>query len=222
MVRDQCFVRPVNASGIEVIEKKLLGATNLPIAEWRQMNLIPVPSFQVSSLRIHRDAMHLRADRGAGGRWTLTDPVKVPAKGAKVESAIAAFSAIRVVGGQQGFVADNVTDFAPFGLDKPEATIELSLASQPDSPLVLHVGKKVPEHTDRVYVRRADQDDVVVVTGRFLSEVPRDTIAFRSQQVTNIDPAAVSEITIDAFGTTFHLVRQGNDLGAQVATGRKG
>ena len=208
-VRDQSFVRPVNSSGIEVVEKKLLNATKLPLAEWRQMNLIPVPSFQVSSLRIHRDTMHLRVDRGAGGRWTLTEPVKVPANGAKVESAIAAFSSVRVVGGQQGFIADNVTDFAPFGLDKPAATIELTLVSQPDSPLVLHVGKKVPEHADRVYVRRADQDDVVSVSDRFLTEIPRDTIAFRNQHVTDIEPAAVSEITIDAFGTTFRLERQG-------------
>ena len=208
-VRDQCFVRPVDTAGIEVVDKKLLGATSLPLTEWRQINLIPVPSFQISSLAIHRDALNLKADRGTGGRWHLSAPVKVPANGAKIESAIAALSSIRVLDGQKGFSADNVTDFAPFGLDRPEATIELTSASQPDSPIVLHVGKKVPDHPDRVYVRRGDQDDVVSVSDRFLVEIPRDSIAFRSQHVTDIDPAAVSEIAINALSTTFRLERQG-------------
>ena len=208
-VRDQCFVRPVDTAGIEVVDKKLLGATSLPLTEWRQINLIPVPSFQISSLAIHRDALNLKADRGTGGRWHLSAPVKVPANGAKIESAIAALSSIRVLDGQKGFSADNVTDFAPFGLDRPEATIELTSALQPDSPLVLHVGKKVPDHPDRVYVRRGDQDDVVSVSDRFLVEIPRDSIAFRSQHVTDIDPAAVSEIAINTPSTTFRLERQG-------------
>ncbi len=208
-LRDLCFVRPADSSGIEVVDKKLLGATSLPLVEWRQVNLVPVPSFQVSSLAIHRQGLNLKADRGSGGRWHLSTPLKVPANGAKIESAIAALSSIRVVDGQQGFCADNVTDFAPFGLDQPTATIELTSAAQPDSPLVLHIGKKVPDHPDRVYVRRGDQDDVVSVNDRFLTEIPRDSIAFRSQSVTDIVPAAVSEIAIDALATSFRLERQG-------------
>ena len=112
-----------------------------------------------------------------------------------------------------------MTDFTPYGLDKPDATIELTSSSQPDSPLILHIGKKVPDHPDRVYVRRGDQDDVVSVSDRFLIEIPRDSIAFRSQHVADIDPAAVSEIAIEAFSTTFRLERQGVGLGAQVAAG---
>ena len=134
-VRDQCFVRALNTAGIEVVDKKLLGAASLTLPEWRQINLIPVPSFQITSLAIHRDALNLKANRGAGGRWHLSLPVNVPANGAKIDSAIAALSSIRVLDGQKGFIADNVTDFTPYGLDKPDATIELTSSSQPDSPL---------------------------------------------------------------------------------------
>ena len=35
---------------------------------------------------------------------------------------------------QKGFVADNVTDLAPYGLDKPDATIELTLVCEPEFP----------------------------------------------------------------------------------------
>ena len=110
-----------------------------------------------------------------GGRAMAADaPVSVPANGAKIESALAALSAIRVVDGGKGFVADNVTDFKPYGLNKPEATIEFTTAAQPDAPLVLQIGRKPADQPDRVYVRRGDQDDVVLVERRFLSEIPAD------------------------------------------------
>jgi Domain of unknown function (DUF4340) len=208
-VRDLSYVRQADAAGIEVVDKKLLSATGRPLTEWRQMNLIPVPTFQISSLTVQRDALNLKAERGAGGQWRLTAPVKAPANGAKIESTLAALSSIRVLDGEKGFSADNVTDFAPFGLDKPEATIELTTTTEPDSPLVLHVGKKVPDHPDRVYVRRGDQDDVASVSDRFLAEIPRDSVAYRSQHITNIDPGAVSEIEISALSTTFRLEREG-------------
>ena len=173
---------------------------------------MPVPTFQVASLAVHRDGLNIQAQRGRGGQWRLTAPIVVPANGAKVESALAALSSVRVVEGAKGFVADNVTDFAPYGLDKPEATIELTTPVQPDGPMVLQVGKRAPDNPDRVYVRRADQDDVALVDARFLSEIPKDSTAFRGQLVAEIEPAAVSEIQIEvkSLGTTFTLNPKGN------------
>ena len=51
---------------------------------------------------------------------------------------------------------------------------------------------------------------MVLVSDRFLSEIPANTTAFRSQDVTDLEPAAVSEIRIDAFKTTFTVDRQGD------------
>ena len=201
-------MRASGSEGIEVIDPKLLGDLGRPVNQWREHNLMPVPTFQVSRIEVRRDRLDLTAERGAGGRWRLASPVQVPAKGAKIESALAALSSIRVVDDGKGFAADDVTDFKPYGLDKPEATVELTTA-QPGDPLVLHVGKVVPGQPDKVYVRRGDQDDVALVDARFLAEIPRDTIAFRSQHVAEIDPAAVSEIRIEALKTTFDLARKG-------------
>ena len=69
-VRDQCFVRAADTAGIEVVDKKLLGAASLTLPEWRQINLIPVPSFQITSLAIHRDALNLKANRAPGAAGT--------------------------------------------------------------------------------------------------------------------------------------------------------
>ena len=204
---DFCFARPAGTPGIEVISKKLLSFVDRPVPEWREQNLVPLPSFQVTRLAIHRQGLDVKAERSGNGRWRLTAPVPFPANAPKIESALAAFSAIRVVDGAKGFVADNVKDYAPYGLASPEATIELSTPDQPDAPLVLHVGTKPSGHPDRVYVRRGDQDDVVLVSDRFLSEIPKDSVALRAQDVTDFLPAAVSQIEIKAQGSTFRLLR---------------
>jgi hypothetical protein len=206
--RDFCYARSAGSQGIEVVSKKLLAFVDRPAIEWREPNLVPIPSFQVTGLTIHRHGMDVKAERSSSGRWRLTAPVPFPANGPKIESALAALSAIRVVDGAKGFVADNVTDLAPYGLAEPDATIELFTPDQPDTPLVLHVGKKPPDHPDRVYVRRGDQDDVVMVSDRFLPEIPKDTIALRAQDVADIFPAAVSQFEIKALGSTFTLVRK--------------
>jgi hypothetical protein len=207
-VRGSRYVRPSGSEGIEVVDPKLLGALDRPLKDWREYSLMPVPTFQVSRLRVRRDHLDQVAERGAGGRWRLSSPVSVPANGARIESTLAALASIRVLDDGKGFIADNVTDFKPFGLEEPAATVELTTTAAAGEPLVLHVGKPVPDHLDRVYVRRGDQDDVAAVDGKFLAEIPRDSIAYRSQHVADIEPAAVTKIRIEALKATFDLARE--------------
>jgi hypothetical protein len=208
--RGQSFVRPAGSDGIEVVDSKLLAGLDREVFEYRELNLMPVPTFQVARLAIRRGGAEVKAERSASGRWHLTAPVAFPANGPKIESALAACSSVRVLEPPKGFVADDVTDFAPYGLDKPVATIALTSAARPDTPLVLEVGKTVPDHPERVYVRRADQNDVAWVGNRFLSEIPEKITAFRGQNVAEIDPAALTWIEIDALGKKFAVQRQGN------------
>src|SRR5262249_18386662 len=98
-------------------------------------------------------------------------------------------------------------DLARFGLAKPEITVELTTTREGDDPVVLAIGKPVPDRPDRVYVRQGDQDDVVIVDAKALSEVPSTATALRSQQVADIEPAAVTRIEIQALGEPFTLQR---------------
>ena len=138
----------------------------------------------------------------------MTAPVNAPANPVKIESLLSALSALRVVDGEKGFVADNVKDLAPFhGLAGSEVTVELTTTVRSEGPLVLHVGKPLPDHPDRVYVRQGDQDDVVIVDAKALSEVPESAVSLRSHQVADIEPATVTQIEIQARGDTFALTR---------------
>jgi hypothetical protein len=177
--------------------------------------MMRVVSFQVASVVIKRPELTLRAERGPRERWKLTDPVLVPASSTKMENLLAALSSLRIMDGPKGFVADNVKDFAPFGLAEPAATVELTMmhderATVPASvePMVLHVGKPVPDRPERVYVRQGGQDDVVAVDARALTELPRTAIALRDQHVVDIEPAAVTEIQIQARDRLFALKKE--------------
>jgi hypothetical protein len=206
-IRNVQYVRNAGADTIQVADAKLLNAIELPLNEWRERVVMGVPSFQVASVTIKRPDQVIRAERGKKGQWRLSKPIHAPANPAKVESLIAALSSLRVVDGDNGFVADNVTDFARFGLESP-VTIEMTTTRPGDLPLVLHIGKPVPEQPERIYVRQGDQDDVVIVDAKALAEVPSTAAALRSKNVADIEPAAVTEIRIETKIGTFAVSKR--------------
>ncbi len=206
-VRGTRYVRPGSTDSIEAADSKLLSAVDLPVFDWREQVVMGIPTFQVASVTIKRNGKVIRAERDDRGRWRLTAPISAPANPAKVESLLAALSSLRVVDGQNGFVADDVKDFTPFGLTESGETVELTSTRLSEERLVLHVGKAVPDHLDRVYVRQGRQDDVVIVDAKALGEIPESAVTLRSKQVADIDPTAVTRIEIKAGDDTFSLKR---------------
>ena len=202
------YLRTGERGTIEVADAKLLNAVDQPVVEWRERALVPLATFQVDSVSIKRGTKLIRVDRGRSGRFRLVEPNIAPAEGPKVESMLAALAALRVADGAKGFVANDVRDGSPYGLSPPSAIVELTTTQGKDKPLVLEIGKAVPEQPDRVYVRQGDQDDVVMVDAKPLAEVPRSSVALRSQKVCDFDPVAVSEIRIKAPARTYLLKKE--------------
>ncbi len=210
-IRGTRYVRPDHQEGFDTVDARLLAAVDLPLIDWREPVVMGVATFEVSRFSIKRADRIISGERARRGRWKLTRPVKIPANPAKVESLLAALSALRVVQGADGYVADNVKDFAPYGLAPPAVTVELTTTRPGDQERVLEIGKPVPGHDDRVYVRQGDQDDVVVVEARALTEIPQDSIPLRSKQVVDIDPAAVTRIEVAGQAATFSMEKGTTD-----------
>lgn len=219
-VRGTRYVRAGHEEGIDTVDAKRLAAVDLPLADWRQPVVMGVVTFEVEKLSIKRAGQIIAAKRDQHRRWKLTEPVKTPANPAKIESLLAALAALRVVKGAEGYVAENVKDFAPFGLDHPAITVELVTNRPGDEPRVLEVGKPVPGHEDRVYVRQGDQDDVVAVEARALNEIPPDAIPLRSKQVIDVEPSNVTRIEVAAQSTTF-AIEKSNKTDWQLTRPRK-
>lgn len=203
------FVRPRGEDGIEAVDGKLLTVIDLPLADWREKVLLPVPTFQVVDLSVRGADSAYGAARSRTGRWVLREPVAAPADGLKIENILAGLSSLRVSGGKAGYVADDVRDLGKYGLDPPELTVTLKTAGPHDNPVVLEFGKPVAEHPERVYAKRGAQDDVILVDTKHLTEIPRSVKELRVGKVAVLEPSPVVRIGIDApaVGCTFSLRR---------------
>lgn len=207
-VGDLRYVQPAGEPGIEVVDARLLAALDLPASGWRDLALFRLLSFQVASLTVAGPGLNLKATRDREeGRWRLIRPFRTPAEEAKMEDILAELAAIVVADGAEGFVANDVVDLAPYGLDSPAMTIELAPLPDSGTPQTLFVGKAVPGQGDRIYARRGDQDDVVRIDAKKLGAIAISPDALRSQRVADIQPAAVDVLRVEALGRVFELAR---------------
>ena len=204
------YLRTGEGGTIEVADAKLLNAVDEPVALWRERALVPLGTFQIDAVSIKCGGKTIRVARSPNGRFRLLEPNVAPAEGPKVESLMAAIVSLRVADAEKGFVADNARDLGPYGLSPPSAVVELTTTLDKDKPLVLEIGKRVPDQPDRVYVRQGDQNDVVMVSTKPVEELPQTAVSLRSQKVCDFEPIAVSELRIKSPGLNFLLKKEAN------------
>lgn len=206
-VRDRLYVRPTGKPGIEVIDSRLFQIIGEPAPKWRDTALINLATFQINALEIDRPGHSLKVER-SGGKWRLVTPVSALADDFKVDEVLGEITSLRVLDGAFGFVADDVRDLAPFGLDTEHALqVTITPALSGAKPQTLLIGKPAPDREGRVYAKRADQDDVVLVSSKGLGQVGVDPNALRSKRIADFDPNLAAFIRIKDGGQTFDLSR---------------
>ena len=205
---ERLYVRPDGSTGIEVIDSRLLGALRVPTVDWRDKALFHMPSFQVGALEVKDRASRqdIKVER-ALRHWRMTSPVRAPADDDKVEGLVAELSALRLIDGPEGFVADDVSDLAPYGLDKPEMTIQITGTAAAIMPQSLLFGKPVPDHPGQVYAKRGDQDDVIRVDTKILRESLATPTSLRSKKAVDFLIGRVVRLQIEAQDRVFDVVR---------------
>ena len=110
----------------------------------------------------------------------------------------------------KGFVADDVRDWKPYGLDKPRLRVEVeNLAGDRES---IAIGANLPKNPDRAYARRGDQNDVVVINAGGLDKLGVRAIDFRSPKIADFDPRKIQSLEVQSQGVTSRLSK--NDEGA--------
>lgn len=205
--RDQIYVRPGGTPDIEVVEARFLQGIGDQASGWREKSLFSLSTFQVGSVSIEGPGRNLEAERVAGN-WRLVRPIRALGDNNKMEGVLGELTSIRVTNGNAGFVADNVSDRAPYGLDRDHAIrIELRPVLSQMKPQAILLGHSVPDHDDQFYAMQADQDDVVVVSGRELQTLGVDPNSVRSARVVEFDPARAGFIRIKTRTLTFDLAQ---------------
>lgn len=204
-VRDDLYVRPVGSKGIEVVDARLLTLALEPVGAWRDRSLFRVPSFRVETIAIHESGpdrdVELRRDER---KWLMTRPLRAPADDDRAEGLVAELGALRVVD-DGGFVAEDVDDLAPYGLDHPWMTITVTPYAGHGQPRTLVIGTPAPGQPDVRHAKRADQDDVVKIDVKRLREAYPGPVAMRSKKVVDLQPRLIERVRVEARGQVFDL-----------------
>ncbi len=211
VVQDRRYVRSKESGRIDVVDAKGLNAVELPAPRWRDRSLVRLPSFQVQTLSVKGPGRSLGLAR-EGDLWRITEPIQAIGDMNRVEGAVAEVVSLKVADGEKGFVADNVTDLVPYGLDKPSLTFTVTPKPGRGVGQTFHLGKPAPKSDGgaRYYARRDDQDDVVLVDATLLKDIGANPIDLHSKRLAEINPARVDYLRLTSDGVAVSVAKVGN------------
>jgi hypothetical protein len=198
------YVHDSNGEGAEVVDAKLLASVDLAAVDWREKGLFTLSTFEVDGIGISGSGRDLEAMR-MEGRWRLVKPYHALLDPGKMEGVMATLGTMRAAG-PSAFVADDVHDFAPYGLDHPRLSFELDPEPSAGKKQVVEIGKDVPDSPGKAYARRADQNEVIAVDTKMVLDLGADPKALRSQRVAEVDSDLVSFVQMTINGEEHALV----------------
>jgi len=136
-----------------------------------------------------------------GGDWKITKPVQTKADFGSVEGLVGRLQSVQM----KSIVADQASpaDLKKYGLDKPEATVNLALGS---SRATLLVGGKA-DKDNTVYARDASKPAIVTVEQSLLDDLKKDADNYRRKDLFEFRPFNATHIELTRNGQTIVLDR---------------
>jgi uncharacterized protein DUF4340 len=135
-----------------------------------------------------------------GGDWKMLKPVQTKADFGSVEGLVGRLQTVQM----KSIAADNASpaDLKKYGLDKPEATVNLGLGS---AKATLLFGGKAADNT--VYARDASKTSVVTVESALLDDMKKSADDYRRKDVFEFRPFNATHLEITRNGQTITLER---------------
>ncbi|HJZ73584.1 MAG TPA: DUF4340 domain-containing protein [Vicinamibacterales bacterium] len=136
-----------------------------------------------------------------GSDWKLTKPVQTKADFGSVEGLVGRLQSAQM----KSIVGDEASpaDLKKYGLDKPEATVNLAIGS---SRATLLIGGKA-DKDNTVYARDASKPMVVTVEQSLLDDLKKDADAYRRKDLFEFRPFNATHIELTRNGQTIVLDR---------------
>jgi hypothetical protein len=135
-----------------------------------------------------------------GGEWKITKPVQTRADFGSVEGLVGRLQSVQM----KSIVTENAApaDLKKYGLDKPEATVNLNAGS---ARATLLVGGKTADNT--VYARDASKQAVVTVESALLDDLKKGADDYRRKDIFEFRPFNANRIEMTRNGQTVVLER---------------
>lgn len=173
--------------------------------EAEEARLVDFEVAKVAKIELESAKGRIDLARGDGEIWTVTAPRQTAADAVAVDGVLGALEDAQV----SKTLSDTAANPAPFGLEKPEASVVLTLDD--GSTRKVAFGKKAPIGGS-AYARRGDQGDVLLVPDAIRTAVQKELNDVRDKTVFAFADADVKQITIAGVeGEPTVLEKNGND-----------
>ncbi len=160
---DRIYAAAEGRDEIFQVKDSILDDLRKEVTDLREKHLLDLMADDVRKIEIVNDGRTFVARRTDEDEWELEKPEKAKCDSTKITDILWDATGLRV----DEFVAEKPKSLAPYGLDKPRATV--TLTADRESYVIL-LGK---EKDDRLYAKRGDRSNVVLVNDSLLKSLPR-------------------------------------------------
>ena len=193
------FARRNDEKKVFLIPASLDTSFNRTTFDLRDKTLLKFERDKVDALDISAAGKTLAIAKD-GGEWKMSKPVQTKADFGSVEGLVGRLQTVQM----KSIAADNASpaDLKKYGLDKPEATVNLNLGS---ARATLLFGGKAADNT--VYARDASKPSVATVESALLDDMKKSADEYRRKDVFEFRPFNATHIEITRNGQTIALER---------------
>lgn len=177
----------------------------------KTVKLYQVKPEDISKIELRYPGREIELERGTGGRWTITKPVKVEAAKTTADNLARAIAECEV----KKTVEEKPADLAPFGLAKPAVVVTVTTKAKGTLPGI-EVGKTTPVGFS-AYIKTTDKPAVLLTSSAFppgmtktLSDLrDRELMAFKVDDIRKIDleREGLPTVELDKHGDQWSIVK---------------
>jgi len=182
------YMRERNDQDAAIVESYLLDDLSKSPDDLRDRKVLRFEPADVTRIEVRRRSKTIAVER-ANGSWAMKEPFAVPANAKAIDKALQALADLSVT----HFLAENVTDFAPFGLADPPLRVTLTLRE--GSPVTLHIADR-PTQEGHLLVSVVGEQSVVAVAPESLESLPKTAFDWRDRRIADFQRTETTRIEI--------------------------
>lgn len=197
---EMLYVKEGEGDDIYTLSDDLLDIVPTEVAQLRDRVVFSGGISGVRNLEIRGPGGFVQLLKDTKGRWQIQQPVSAAADPQVVEDVLEELYQLRV----EDFVADNVSDFAVYGLQGE--TQQISIGGGDGTSRMLVIGDEITDRPGEVYARRADDTSVFALKTKDLNLLDANLNDFRDARVLPLPIKNISFISVSRGTELLELV----------------
>jgi len=190
---------------IYCIDAEILKDMGRGATDFRSRSPLNVYSHRVNRLEMTGSTGTITLSRKSAG-WRIESPVDDKAGDEQVRQLM-----YRLIDAEkQDFVADGVTDFTPYGLHEPEASVGV-WSDGDEQPAKLQFGAASEDDPNLVYANVAGEDSVFTLPRQTVRKLTPPLITLRERRLASISEDDITEMRIERGATILQFKKEGFD-----------